>query len=182
MKYVILLAVLCLTCGVAMAGPGIPVQDGGVVWVVPVGNGADGDRAAPFYSGTLTADVAICGEPEAITNPLHILQLVAANTRLEMLIYPGQNMGDTDINATGGLSLLLESAGAIPAKIGGTWAPYTEWDAGWYAGLNLLNLATPSDPLLLAMGGTDVTVTRLTMGPQYSGGRIGLGVELAGTF
>jgi len=178
---IVALLAICLMVTPATAA-GIPISDGGIVRVAPLGNDSDGQRADAFYSGTVTANVALCDEPAAVNDPLDLLQIVAANIRAELLIYPGQNDGDTDLNATGGLSLLLESEGFIPAKIGGTWAPYSEWDAGWYAGLSLIDFASLTEPMALRMGGTDLEITRLTLGPQYTSDGLGFGFELNGSF
>jgi len=173
---------VCLLLTPAAAVAGIRISDGGIVRVAPLGNDVDGQRADAFYAGSATADEAICQEPTAVNNPLDMLQMVIANVRAELLIYPEQNEGDTDLNATGGLSLLLESEGLIPAKIGVTWAPYTEWDAGWYAGLSLIDFSSIMDPIGLSLGGTDFEITRLSLGPQYTGDGLGFGFDLSGSF
>jgi hypothetical protein len=138
------LVLAAVTAGQA-AAVGIPIVEGGVVRLSPFGNGPDGKRAAPVYAGTLRLDAQLCQEPEKIAplfkEPLQCLadtgQFLLANVGVEVLVYDNQYGGG--LGAAPGLSLNLDLQG-VPGKIGFCWAPTSEWDAGWYAGMTLFSV------------------------------------------
>lgn len=160
------LLALCLMAPTAVAqdGPnlssGVPIETGGIVLIVPRGDGPDGDIADGRFAGTLTLNMRACDPPESIPaitkDPAGFLesslQLLLANVRAEVLTYTkdesvatvGGMEIDTRMKVTPGLALnLLEDSS--PAKLGACYYPESEWDIALYAGLNLLRV-TPKAP------------------------------------
>jgi hypothetical protein len=173
--FAVLAVMLCCCCPDVLAA-GIPVTTGGVIYANPVGDGPDGEPVDTFPALTITLDYQITSEPETIADPFtdftqwakDIAKFGLANMRFEGVVfeettYTLTHVGANDMpdvyeeekHTTGAVGVQLNLIeGNMPLKAGALWAPHTEWDVAWYAGLDLYNFSNSNDSAVFSFGPT----------------------------